>query len=117
MKGGPLRWVVAFFTRPIHLSDLKAVGRALKPRPKSKAEVKEEAAAPVVAQRPARPRAKVADVPRALIPPAHRASFDVAVSDVPLDTLPADLQSEFGMTTSPAPLDAKTTPRGGAADA
>jgi hypothetical protein len=116
MKGGPLRWVVAFFTRPIHLSDLKAVGRALKPRPKVKVEAKE--AAPVIApERPPRPRAKVADVARPLIPPAHRASFDVAVSDVPLDTLPADLQSEFGMTTSPAPLDAKTTPRGGPSDA
>ena len=105
MKGGPLRWVVAFFTRPIHLSDLKTIGRVLKPRPRVKVQVEAIVAAPaVVAERPARPRPK-ADAVRAKIPPAHRASFDVAVSDVPLDTLPADLQSEFGHSTGPAPLD------------
>ena len=36
MKLGPLRWVVAFFTRPIHLSDLAALLRSLKPREKAK---------------------------------------------------------------------------------
>jgi len=101
MRAGPLRWVVLFFTRPIHLSDIAAFLRPLKPRPKS-SPVLVPAAVPD-ADRPPRPRAKGDGSARPQVASVRDPSLDTTVSEQPLDTLPAELQNEFGVTTSPAP--------------
>jgi len=92
---GPWRWVVLFFTRPIHLSDVTALLRPLK-RPEKAAVVEAKPVEEAVSAPPARPRPvapSVAARPRlvALRDPA----LEVGVSEQPLDTLSAELQSEF----------------------
>jgi hypothetical protein len=102
MRLGPLRWVVAFFTRPIHLSDVAALLRPLKRPAKQGPAVAKAAPVDDDADRPVRPRAKPSGAPRPPVAPVRDPALDVAVSEQPLDTLPADLQSEFGVTASPA---------------
>ena len=112
MRGGPLGWVIAFFTRPIRLSDLSAVMRSLKPRAKAASEAEQGSGS--AREHAAQPRSQAAGGPRPQVAMVRDTSLDVAVSEAPLDTLPAELQSEFGVTTSPTPLD--TPARGGGND-
>jgi len=90
---GPWRWVVLFFTRPVHLSDVKGW---LRPRRNEAAEVAVKAVEELASIPPVRPhppfRTSAAPPrPLALRDPA----LEVGVSEQPLDTLPAELQSEF----------------------
>ncbi len=109
MAVGPWRWVVLFFTRPIHVSDLTAFARPLKRRAKpatavaAAAAAADDDAAPV--SRP-RTRAPVSAAVRLRGVPLRDPALDVGISEQPLDTLPAELQSEFrssvrGMLDSP----------------
>lgn len=108
MQPGPLRWIVLFFTRPIHIADVKSFLRALKPRPKPAAVAAAEPDKPAE-RRPSRPRPAGSDAARPAGVAARDTSMDVAISEQPLDTLPADLQSEFGVSV-PAAADAAPAP-------
>lgn len=97
MGQGPWRWIVLFFTRPIHLSDLAALARPLKQREKAVKSLDRAPAADEAEAPPSRPRA-VGPGSASGRPPAvslRDPALEVGVSEQPLDTLPADLQSEF----------------------
>jgi hypothetical protein len=90
----PWRWVVLFFTRPIHLSDVTAFLRPLK-RPEKAAVVEVKAAEEPVRASPPRPRPVASAVARPRVVPLRDPALEVGVSEQPLDSLPAELQSEF----------------------
>ena len=103
---GPVRWVVLFFTRPIHFSDVGNFVRKLKQRRRDAAAAAAVAATTVALARPkrraeapdslpAKARARAASGAIRAAPATLRDKLDVGVSEEPADTLPADLRDEL----------------------
>ena len=94
--------LVFFFSRPIHFSDLAAVARRFRPRPKADPE-------PVVVQVAGQPttlpgrerKASGGDKPTgsdtrpSIVSSMFRPELEIGVSEQPLDSLPAALQDEL----------------------
>jgi hypothetical protein len=109
----PWRWVVLFFTRPIHLADVKAFLRPLK-RPAKAAVVGVKAAEEDAGASPPRPRPVASGAAaRPRVVSLRDPALEVGVSEQPLDTLPAELQSEFD-TASKREAERSRTRAGGA---
>ncbi len=110
----PRRWLVLFFTRPIHLSDFSALAHRLKPKPREKA-APEPVVPTVIATVPssepielrrARPSpvrapggVKLAtprkDAGPSVVPSMFHRELEIGVSEQPIDTLPAELRDEL----------------------
>ena len=97
MKPRVLRWVVLFFTRPVHWSDAKAVLGRLEPRARGRAAAAAMLDEPVA--RPARPAVQKRAA-QAVVASLDYSAQDMAVSEQPLDTLPAELQLELASMTA-----------------
>jgi hypothetical protein len=96
------RWLVFFFSRPIHFSDLSALARRFKPQPKAEpkpalAPAAEEAATLRGKERKARAGGKPAgsDTRPSSASSMFHPELEIGVSEQPLDSLPADLQDEL----------------------
>jgi hypothetical protein len=90
MRTGLFRLVVLFFTRPVKLSDVKALFGSSRRAPPAAIEPEEKEPGTPKSRRP--PLADIALEPRWS---GHDPDAAVDVSEQPLDTLPADLQDEL----------------------
>jgi hypothetical protein len=102
----PWQWLVFFFSRPIHFSDLSALARRFKPRPKADPTPAAAADMPVAKQprvtSPVKERkARGSDNPTgsdtrpSSVSSMFHPELEIGVSEQPLDSLPADLQDEL----------------------
>jgi hypothetical protein len=94
------QWLVFFFTRPVHFSDLSMLASRMKPKAKAAPSPGATASAPIVvaAAAPSTPRER--QVPRAVVASSVVSSMfhpklEIGVSEQPLDTLPAELRDEL----------------------
>ncbi len=99
----PWRWLVFFFSRPIHFSDLSALVRRLKSRAKADPTpaVATDAEQPPATLPGKERKARAGDNPSgsdtrpSIVSSMFRPDLAIGVSEQPLDSLPADLQDEL----------------------
>lgn len=110
MRPPLFRWLVLFFTRPIHLSDFAVTWRL--PRSKKKDDVEPDTVPGGALAKPRRSDPEAGAARTSRLPPDAVAA-EVDVSEQPLDTLPADLQEELLREPSRAGPVATSTPAAG----
>ena len=93
------QWLVFFFTRPVHFSDLSTFASRMKPKAKT-APAPDVAAVPIVATSPTRSVPRERKVPgtgtaSAAVSSMFHPELEIGVSEQPLDTLPAELRDEL----------------------
>ena len=108
MRIAPWRWLVIFFTKPIHLADLFAF---LRSRRKAAVPPSREPETETVRRRaPEKPRPAAAGPEVRVAWPALDSKPGMDVSEQPMDTLPGDLRDELLRAVAGAGKKAPTDP-------